>query len=209
MQNGARQYMKEVLSNFNLIVKQALKQKKYEQIGKFPKFFNASEKIEIPQFKLVAWPGYDVQTKLATQGIFFNVESCTKFINMVSINTLFKEHVNNGYYEKEFFEDYNSSNVDKGRKVVITEHNSKSYQVDGMTNDFSPDTYRFDLKDGRSCSMTEYFYERYKIKLSPKQPLLYVNYNSGDKVYLPAELCHDASLPKNFTSDAYKMRELQ
>jgi len=57
--------------------------------------------------------------------------------------------------------------------------------------------------------MSEYFFKRYKIKLRPKQPLLYVNYRSGDKVYLPAELCHEASLPKNFTSDTYKMRELQ
>ena len=98
-------------------------------------------------------------------------------------------------------EDYNSSNIDKGRKVVITEHNSKSYQVDGMTQDYSPDTCMFTIKDGRSVSMTEYFLERYKINLKPKQPILYVNYNSGDKNYLPAELCHDASLPKNFTSD--------
>lgn len=57
--------------------------------------------------------------------------------------------------------------------------------------------------------MTEYFYERYKIKLRAKQPLLYVNYNSGDKVYLPAELCHEASLPKDFTRDTFKMREIQ
>jgi len=77
-----------------------------------------------------------------------------------------------------------------------------------MSSNFSPDTYTFTLKDGQQCSMTEYFFKRYQIKLRPKQPLLYVNYNSGDKVFLPAELCHEASLPKDFTRDAYKMREI-
>lgn len=77
----SRAYMADVLTIFNKIVKMALKQKKYEQVGRFPKFFNASEKIDINQFKLVAWPGYEVVTKLSTQGVFFNVESCTKFVN--------------------------------------------------------------------------------------------------------------------------------
>lgn len=36
-----------------------------------------------------------------------------------------------------------------------------------------------------------------------------MNYNSGDKVYLPAQLCHEASLPPDFTRDTFKMRELQ
>lgn len=42
-----KNYMADVLTIFNKIVKAALKQKKYEQVGRFPKFFNASEKIEI------------------------------------------------------------------------------------------------------------------------------------------------------------------
>jgi len=57
--------------------------------------------------------------------------------------------------------------------------------------------------------MSEYFYKRYKIKLNSKQPLLIVNYRSGDNVYLPTQLCHEASLPKDFTKDLQKMRDLQ
>jgi len=74
------QHVDQVLTMFNNIVKNALKQKKYEQVGRFPKFFLAEDKIEIRQFKLFAWPGYEVKTKLSTQGIFLNVESCTKFV---------------------------------------------------------------------------------------------------------------------------------
>jgi len=84
--------MQDVLTIFNKIVKAALKLKKYEQVGRLPKFFNAEEKIDIPRFQLVAWPGYEVKTVLTTQGVFFNVESCTKFVNQITILKMLKDH---------------------------------------------------------------------------------------------------------------------
>lgn len=45
----AREYLPNVLMIFNNIVKHALRQKKYEQVGRFPKFFLAEDKIEIRQ----------------------------------------------------------------------------------------------------------------------------------------------------------------
>ena len=59
--------------------------------------------------------------------------------------------------------------------------------------------------------MKEYFFKKYGIELNDKQPLLYVNQTRGEKVeriYLPTELCHEASLPKSFTKDVRKMRDL-
>jgi len=57
--------------------------------------------------------------------------------------------------------------------------------------------------------MFEYIYKTYKISLKHrKQPLLYVNFKDT-RVYLPTELCHEASLPENFTSDSRKMKDLQ
>jgi hypothetical protein len=195
----ARNEMPKVLLIFNNIIKQALKQMDYNQIGRFPKFFNAKDKISINHLNVTAWPGYEVCTKLSTQGVFLNVESCTKFVNQESILDMYKSQLREGYTDKDIFEKYNSSNIDQPRMTVITEHNSKSYQVDGMTSNYNPDNYSFKQRDGSEVSMTEYFFKRYNVKLDPKQPLLFVNYNSGDKVYLPASLCHEASLPKNFT----------
>lgn len=56
--------------------------------------------------------------------------------------------------------------------------------------------------------MAQYFFERYQIKLNDKQPLLYVNRRSGDKIYLPTQICHHASLPDGFTNDTYKMQKI-
>jgi hypothetical protein len=52
--------------------------------------------------------------------------------------------------------------------TVITEHNSRSYQVDGLDLNLSPLTYNFKMKDGTSVSMSEYFLKQYKIKLYAK-----------------------------------------
>ena len=57
--------------------------------------------------------------------------------------------------------------------------------------------------------MKDYLFEIYKLKISePNQPLLFVNFRDT-RVYLPTEMCREASLPENFTSDSRKMKDLQ
>lgn len=57
--------------------------------------------------------------------------------------------------------------------------------------------------------MMDYLKQMYKVELKhPKQPLLFVNFKDT-RIYLPPELCREASLPENFTSDSRKMRDLQ
>lgn len=69
-----------------------------------------------------------------------------------------------------------------------------------MTDEYNPWTYKFKLRDGTMVSMAEYFDKQYNIQLKhEKQPLLFVNRRMGDRIYLPTELCQEASLPKNFT----------
>jgi hypothetical protein len=67
-------------------------------------------------------------------------------------------------------------------------------------------------KSHGQCTMMKYFDVHYKIKLRDhKQPLLYVNSRKGEgnRIYLPTELCNEASLPPDFTRDQYKMRQIQ
>ena len=52
MTNQDPRHVKSLLSYFNSIIKRALKEQKYEQIGRFPKFFKASDKIDIPNYDL-------------------------------------------------------------------------------------------------------------------------------------------------------------
>jgi len=153
--------MPDVQNIFNTILKASLRQKKYNQIGRLPKFFNALDKISIDQFRLNAWPGYEVKTVLSTQGVFMNIESCTKFVNQESVLKNFQGFMQYNGNPKGFYEDFNSSNLDKDRKTVITSHDSRSYQIDGMSDEFTPETFYFKLRDGTENNMVEYFWKRY------------------------------------------------
>ena len=108
-----------------------------------PKFFLAQDNIDIDRFNLKAWPGYEVAAKCSIQGIFFNVDSCTKFMQKDTILTQFKNEMEYGMRESDFFGKYDSSNTEIPRKTVMCEHNTKSYQVDGMTYEMTPQTYKF------------------------------------------------------------------
>jgi len=55
-----RPHLNQVLKFFDIVIKHALREKNYEQIGRFPKFFLAEEKVPINEFRLHAWPGYEV-----------------------------------------------------------------------------------------------------------------------------------------------------
>lgn len=62
----SKPHLNQILYYFNNIVKRALRQKKYNQIGRFPKFFHLDDKQKINQHRLDAWPGYECQSMLAT-----------------------------------------------------------------------------------------------------------------------------------------------
>jgi hypothetical protein len=62
---------------------------------------------------------------------------------MSSIYDNYRRQWNDNYTEDEIFGKFDSSNIEQSRKTVITMHNSKSYQVDGMTSEFNPLTYNF------------------------------------------------------------------
>lgn len=96
-----------------------------------------------------------------------------------------KSDLSYNYTQEEVFKKYDSSDIDQPRVTVITQHNSKSYQVDGMTTEFTPLTYFFKQKDGSEICMSKYFWERYQIKLIDKQPLLFVTRRDEGRIYLP------------------------
>ena len=62
--NDAKVYMNSILQYFNIVIKNAMRNKKYEQIGRLPKFFLANEQIIVKELdNLKAWPGYEITSK--------------------------------------------------------------------------------------------------------------------------------------------------
>ena len=98
----------------------------------------------------------------------------------------------------------------------MTKYNSKTYQIDGLDWTKCPNTEKFEAsrknKEGKlekyMTNMVDYMKLKYnKVIKNPDQPLLFVNMR-GMVIYLAPELCHEASLPDDFTKDSRKMRDI-
>jgi hypothetical protein len=182
-----------------------------------PKFFLKKEKKDIDEYNLEMWPGFEINTKSVTHGLFLNIDTATKFVN----KTTMYEYVDNLIREKRWTKseviDLFNPAVSNKRMVVMTSYNSKTYQLDGIDFDKSPATLTFEWeqyddltkkKNVVKTNMVEYFNYKYKFKLrDPKEPLLFVHKNN-QTIYLPASQCHETALPDDFTKDAFKMRNL-
>lgn len=202
----------KVLQFLNVLIKQVLRAQDFKQIGKLPKFFQQNKRVDIPRHNLEMWPGYLTQSRLLSDGIFLNVDTATKFIQKETILELIRKQMERGWSREQIAKQFDSSNVDVPRRTVITSYNIKSYQIDGLDWDLNPRNYFFEVKKNNiieKLSMAEYLTRQYQVKLREEnQPLLFVNFRDT-RIYLPPELCREASLPENFTSDSRKMRDLQ
>lgn len=74
------------------------------------------------------------------------------------------ERYDGGEDHRDIFEDYNSSNIDNPRKTVIAAHNSISYQVDGMTDQDTIHSVKFQWNNVE-VTMAEYFSKRFGMQL--------------------------------------------
>lgn len=135
------------------IVRKSLSENDYKQIGRLPKFFNTSEKKDIDKFNLVVWPGYTCQVKPLNDGLFFNADTCTKFLQRRTILQLITElkqlKLSNSDISKKLTPKWdNESTNDSVHKpfVVITAYNSATYQVEEILWDETPVTIEFEWK---------------------------------------------------------------
>ena len=126
------------------------------------------------------------------------------------------------YTPKDIEAMFTSSNTKNPRLVVISEYNSRSYQIDDIIFDKNPKTLYFDWsyldkttkkRVEKQTNLAEYMafkYPLYPLKAKDmNQPLLKINYNMKEPIYLVPSLCFEASLPADFTEDKQKMRKLQ
>ena len=203
-----------VLKFLDSLVKSGLECKEFKQIGRYPKFFLPSEKMKVPKEELLEmWPGYTTQTKWCTDGIFLNIDTATKFVNsstiLEDIDYYMKEE---GWTRDQVKAYYKPATEEDQRHVVITEHNSRQYQVDEVTFDKTPQNTMMTWKDKnkveKTTNLVEYYKIHHKRDIPKTQPMFIVRKRDQD-IYLPTSLCHQASLPKDFTSNAQKMRNLQ
>lgn len=133
------------------------------------------------------WPGFEVATKNLVHGIFLNVDCATKFVQnrtiLQMISQMFKEERRS---QREIEDYFNPAKNEEKRIVVMTDYNSKIYQLDGITFSDNPENHVFhweqydkvtDTKTKEKTNMVTYFKRKYNIAIrDTKQPLLMVNF---------------------------------
>jgi len=79
-----------------------------------------------------------------TDGIFANVDTATKFIQMRTVLDGVNVLNNDLYSKADIIAYYIPKNPEDKRLVVITMYNSRIYQIDGMTFEITPKTHTFE-----------------------------------------------------------------
>lgn len=76
------QLMNTILNN---LVKQALRQTKYRQIGKRPQFFDVDNETHLAEAGIRMWSGFKVTSGLTETGITMGIDSVFKFLTTKTV----------------------------------------------------------------------------------------------------------------------------
>ena len=66
-----------------------------------PRVYNIIDQIEINEFDLKMWPGYNCQVKCLSDGIFLNVDIATMFIQQRTALDIIRDMTQSGYSNQE------------------------------------------------------------------------------------------------------------
>jgi len=122
-----KEYYPRIINFIYTITKKTLYEKDYKQIGRLPRFFNPKERKEFPNLNLFMWPGYDINIKALNDGIFLNLDTATKFVNMDNAYQRIRDLKREKYSNEEITGMLCPKDPNQKRLVVITLYNSRSY----------------------------------------------------------------------------------
>ena len=103
MQTGSD--FKNIVDFVNKVTKRCLYEMEYKQIGNLPKFYNVARSQRIvEEYNLFVWSGYTCQVKLLNDGLFLNIDACSKFIQKMTVLERLKDLLERRYSKKEISE---------------------------------------------------------------------------------------------------------
>ena len=92
------------------------------------------------------WPGYIMDVKQVTDGIFVNIDTATKFLSSFTVLDEVEFRRSQWKSNSEIISELIPTEATKKRLVVITSHNSRIHQVDGINFNSSPKLHIIDWK---------------------------------------------------------------
>lgn len=155
---------KESLQVLNLILRRSIEGLKLQLVGR--NFFDAAAKIDIKQYNIQLWPGYQTSIRQHEKDILLCAEITNKVMRTETIYDIMHKIIreDNANFKVKFATEVIGM-------TVLTDYTQKTYRVDDVDWDSSPsDT--FDTKEGK-VSFIDYYKRKYNIRIrDPKQPML-------------------------------------
>jgi hypothetical protein len=183
------------------------------QLGNRPRFFDASNPINVPELDMQIWQGFKVTAYKYASGCNTVIDSCARFMSTKSVMNRIYEiqgEMDASRYgpptTAEFEDEVRRQLVNQS--VIANYGNKRTYIVQDIKFNVGPCNDFFDLRDGQKISVAKYFYRTYNLKITDKkQPLLIVR-SQGQSCTIPSEFCMVDGVPDSIRSNPNAMRLL-
>lgn len=204
-----KKLMKECIHLYNVLFERIMKILKFVRFGR--KNFDPTAPKLIPQHKLEIWPGYVTAVDEYEDGVMLCLDVshrllCTETVLDI-LTHAYMSNKNN--FQQKALESLLGA-------VVLTRYNNKTYRIDDILFDQSPQS-TFQM-NGKDVSYMEYYKNHYNIDLKDqKQPLLLSREDrrvSGQKeketitFCLIPEICYLTGITDTIRNDQKVMRDI-
>jgi aubergine len=194
------------LQILNLILRRAMEGLKLQLVGR--NFFDAVAKTDLRECRLQLWPGYQTSIRQHEEHILVCCEITHKVMRCSTVLDILRECSSN---TKDFRTAFSQQMIGQ---VVLTDYNNKTYRIDDVDFDSSPQS-TFPTRDG-DVSYIEYYKKKYNINIrDPRQPMLISRAKARDLrggqnelMALVPELCRSTGLTDAMRNDFRLMRSL-
>ncbi|XP_039962265.1 protein piwi [Bactrocera tryoni] len=194
------------LQILNLILRRSMEGLKLQLVGR--NFYDALAKIDLREYRLQLWPGYQTSIRQHERDILLCAEIAHKVMRTETVYDILKRCTETA---RDFEEDFRRNVLGL---TVLTDYNNKTYRINDV--DFSKNpTKTFKCKE-KEVSFIDYYYQKYHIRIrDQKQPLLIskakdraMRGGSSDIIILIPELCRPTGLTDTMRSNFQLMRAM-
>ncbi|KAK9504298.1 hypothetical protein O3M35_010663 [Rhynocoris fuscipes] len=196
----------QYLQIMNIILRKCIQSLDYQLVGR--NFFNANAKISIEKYKMDIWPGFAASCSQHENDVLVRIDTLFKVMRRyTALDLLVEISSNPGNWQDIYLKTIVG-------KVVLTTYNNKTYRVDDVDFDVTPEcTF---IMRGERISYLDYYMKKYNIRIHKlKQPLLVSRPNtkqirggSSDLILLIPELCYLTGITDEMRSNFQLMKAL-
>ncbi|CAH2295702.1 piwi 1 [Pelobates cultripes] len=195
---------------YNIIFRRLLKMMNMKQIGR--NYYNPNDPIDIKTHHLTIWPGFTTSILQYETSIMLCIDVSHKVLrNETVLDIMYNLY---GKVGAHHFRDACSKELIG--QIVLTKYNNKTYRVDDINWDFSPES-KFKKSNGSEISYIEYYRTQYNKEITDQtQPSVIHNPKKSKTpsgvpegpIQLIPEFCYLTGLTDKMRSDFTVMKDL-